>query len=106
MTYESNIFTQILNGEVPSPRVFENEIAIAINDINPVAKTHVLVIPRKEVSTIADLDATEFGALMQTAVHVAEKVLELPSYKLVMNAHKPMQEVPHVHVHIVSEFGK
>ena len=52
----SSIFTKIINREIPSDIVFENETIIVIKDINPEAKTHLLIIPKKEIETINDLE--------------------------------------------------
>ena len=51
-----SIFTKIIKGEIPADKVYEDEHCIAINDINPQAPVHVLVIPKKQIPTLADAD--------------------------------------------------
>ena len=51
-----SIFTKIIAGEIPSEKLYENEKIIVIKDINPKAKTHLLIIPKKEIPTINDLE--------------------------------------------------
>lgn len=52
----TSIFTKIINREIPAEIVYETENLIAIKDINPKAKTHILIIPKKEIATINDLE--------------------------------------------------
>src|SRR5438270_10603631 len=60
------LFCRIISGEIPSKKVFEDDVAIAFNDINPQAPTHVLVIPRTHISTLDDLD--DHDALIPASV--------------------------------------
>lgn len=55
----SSIFTKIIQREIPSDIVFENDSIIVIRDIAPQAKTHLLIIPKKEIPTINDIDETD-----------------------------------------------
>ncbi len=75
---ETTIFTKIINREIPAQIVFENEEIIAINDINPQAPIHILIIPKKEIPTINDLqpvDAELVGKMFLVAKQIAmEKV--------------------------------
>ena len=58
----STLFTKIINGELPSDKVYEDDQVCAFRDINPAAPTHILIVPRKEVATVDDL-ADDDGAL-------------------------------------------
>ena len=71
----ASIFTKIINGEIPSYKVAEDEDYYAFLDINPNVKGHTLVIPKKEVDKVFDLDAETYTGLMQFAHRVA-KALE------------------------------
>ncbi|HSU15548.1 histidine triad nucleotide-binding protein [Longimicrobium sp.] len=100
------IFCRIVAGEIPSQRVLEGGDWIAIRDINPAAPTHVLVIPRRHVDSIAALedgDGQLAGALLLAARDVArhEGVAE-SGYRTVINtgAHGG-QTVAHLHVHVI-----
>ncbi len=103
---EGNIFARILRGEIPSTRVYEDDWAIAFDDINPQAPVHVLVIPRGAWRSWADFSAgasdAEIGGFVR-AVGAVAKLLELeePGYRLLANAGVDAhQEVPHLHVHV------
>lgn len=102
----SSIFTKIINREIPSDIVFENETIIVIKDINPEAKTHLLIIPKKEIETINDLEK-EDTQLIADMFFIAKKLaFELwisEWYKLHFNVWKKWwQEVMHIHLHLLS----
>jgi histidine triad (HIT) family protein len=103
---DQNIFAKILRGEIPCRKVFEDEWALAFDDINPQAPLHVLVIPKGAYVSWDDFSAkasdAEIGGFIRAVGHVARELgLVEPGYRLLanigMNAH---QEVPHLHVHI------
>ena len=99
--YDSgNIFAKILRDEIPSTRVYEDEWAIAFEDINPQAEVHTLVIPRGEYVSWDDFSARASDAEIGGNVARA-KGLVAPGYRLLANvgAHGG-QEVPHLHVHL------
>jgi len=95
-----SIFTKIITGEIPSYKVAEDDNFIAFLDINPNAKGHTLVVPKKEENKIFDLSKDDYSALMDFSYRVA-KALE----KTVVCKRIGMSviglEVPHVHVHLV-----
>lgn len=95
-----SIFTKIINGELPSYKVAENDDFIAFLDINPNAKGHTLVVPKKEENKIFDLSKDEYLALMDFSYRVA-KALEkvVPCERICMSVIG--LEVPHVHVHLI-----
>ncbi len=96
----SSIFTKIINGEIPSYKVAEDENFYAFLDIFPVAKGHTLVIPKKEVDYLFDLDEETYTGLHLFARKVAEGLKRvIPCKKvgvLVLGL-----EVPHAHIHLV-----
>ena len=101
---DKNIFLDILSGKIPAEIVYEDPDCVAFRDVNPVAPTHVLVIPRKEIRTHADVteaDAALMGRLHLAAQQVA-KQQGLTSYRLVINCNEEAgQSVPHLHMHVI-----
>jgi diadenosine tetraphosphate (Ap4A) HIT family hydrolase len=101
-----NIFAKILRGEIPCRKVFEDEWALAFDDINPQAPVHVLVIPKGAYVSWDDFSAkasdVEIAGFVRAVGHVGRELgLVEPGYRLLanigMDAH---QEVPHLHIHI------
>lgn len=96
----ASIFTKIVNGEIPSWKVAENENFYAFLDILPVAKGHTLVIPKKEVDYLFDLDDETYAGLQLFAKKVALGIQKaIPCKKvgvMVLGL-----EVPHAHIHLV-----
>ncbi len=95
-----SIFTKIMNGEIPSYKVAESENFYAFLDINPNAKGHTLVVPKKEVNKLFDLDEISYNELMIFSRKIAiaiEKVV--PCKRIGMSVIG--LEVPHVHVHLI-----
>jgi diadenosine tetraphosphate (Ap4A) HIT family hydrolase len=103
---ESNIFARILRGDLPSTRVYEDEFALAFNDINPLAPTHILVIPKGRYVSWDDFSARASDAEIAGFVRAVGKVAReagavAPGYRLLANTGPDShQEVPHLHVHI------
>lgn len=102
----ASIFTKIINREIPSEIVYEQDNIIVIKDIQPKAKTHLLIIPKKEIETINDLQE-EDRELLSDMFFVAKKVakdLWIDTwYKLNFNVWKlGWQEVMHIHLHLLS----
>ena len=95
-----SIFTKIITGEIPSYKVAENGNFIAFLDINPNAKGHTLVVPKKEENKLFDLSKEEYQNLMDFSYDVA-KALEktIPCLRVGMSVIG--LEVPHVHVHLI-----
>ena len=103
------IFCKIVSGEIPSYKVYETEKTLAILDINPVAKGHVLVIPKgSSSSNIFDISASEWASMMETVRVVAialEKSLDADGVNLVMNNREHAgQIIFHPHVHLIPRF--
>lgn len=94
----SSVFTKIINGEIPCYKIYEDEKTLAFLDIHPETKGHTLVVPKKEVDKIYDLDDEDFEALMKTvkmlSKHLEEKLGARILWKVVGT------DVPHAHVHL------
>ena len=100
------IFKKIIDWEIPSDIIYEQSNIIVIKDINPAAKTHLLIIPKKEIATINDLEE-EDRELLADMFFVAKKVAKQmwidEWYKLQFNVWaKWGQEVMHIHLHLLS----
>ncbi|HEY0626948.1 MAG TPA: histidine triad nucleotide-binding protein [Allosphingosinicella sp.] len=108
---ESNIFARILRGELPCTKVYENEFALAFNDIKPAAPVHILVIPKGPYVSWDDFSARgsaeEIAGFVKAVGHVAREAgLVEPGYRLLANVGmNGGQEVPHLHVHIFGGAG-
>lgn len=96
----STIFTKIINGEIPSYKIAEDEHHIAILDAMPLVEGHTLVIPKKEVDLIFDLESDDFKNLWGFAQDVAKKVGKaIPCIRVGIAV--VGIEVPHAHIHLV-----
>ncbi len=96
----ATIFTKIIKGDIPSYKVAENENFYAFLDINPNAKGHTLVVPKKEVDKIFDLDENTYKELMLFARRVAMAIEKsVPCNRVGISVIG--LEVPHVHVHLI-----
>ncbi|MCB0472832.1 MAG: HIT family protein, partial [Flavobacteriaceae bacterium] len=93
-------FTKIIKGEIPSYKVAEDDRFFAFLDINPNAKGHTLVVPKKEVDKIFDLDESTYMGLMDFARKVALALEKSVPCKRIGIAVIGL-EVPHVHVHLI-----
>ena len=100
------IFCQIVDGKIPSDIVYQDEEVIAFRDINPVAPTHLLIIPKKHIPSLAHLADAEtplIGHMVKVANQLARKegVAE-NGYRLVINSgEQGGQLVPHLHMHLL-----
>ncbi|OUW80485.1 MAG: histidine triad nucleotide-binding protein [bacterium TMED217] len=102
----STIFTKIINKEIPAEILFENENVLAFRDINPQAPIHFLVIPKKEISTLNDLEETDkdiVGELFIVAKNLAkEEGIADSGYRTVFNCNEDgAQTVYHIHLHVL-----
>ena len=100
------LFCKILAGEIPADLVYESDSAVAFRDINPQAPTHVLVIPRKHISTINDInpeDEAIIGSLYTAAKDIAAADgISDDGYRAVMNCNEGAgQSVFHIHLHVL-----
>jgi histidine triad (HIT) family protein len=101
------LFCKIRDGEIPADIVFENDDVLAFNDVNPQAPIHIIIIPRKHISTINDVeDADEaiLGRLFSVAKEIAkQRGVSDDGYRLVVNCNeKAGQTVFHIHMHLMA----
>lgn len=101
------LFCKIINGEIPSQKVYEDEYVYAFNDISPTAPVHVLIIPKKHISTINDVneeDCELIGKIFIAAKKIAEeKGIAEDGYRIVSNCNKIAgQTVFHIHFHMIA----
>lgn len=99
-----SIFTQIVQGEIPCHKVYEDEKHLACLDINPIQRGHTLVIPKREVDYIFDLEPEEYDELWRVVRKVSEALKDETGCKRVVLT-VVGYEVPHVHVHLVPTFS-
>ena len=95
-----SIFTKIVSGEIPSYKIAEDENYLAFLDINPNTKGHTLVIPKKEINKLFDLDKLGYATLMDFSYRVAKALEKTVSCKRIGMSVIGL-EVPHVHVHLI-----
>jgi len=96
----ASIFSKIINDEIPAYKILENENFLAFLDIFPLAKGHVLVIPKKEMDYLFDISLDEYGELWKFARQVAKAMDKVIDCKRIGVAVIGL-EVPHAHIHLV-----
>jgi histidine triad (HIT) family protein len=102
----SCIFCRIASGDIPSTVVYEDEHVVGFRDLNPQAPTHVLVVPRRHIATLNDIDAADAELvgrmyLAAKAVAAADGIAE-PGYRTVFNCNADAgQTVFHLHLHVL-----
>ena len=101
------LFCKIIKGEVPSEKVYEDEYVFAFKDINPAAPIHILIVPKKHISSLAEL--TEDDEKYIWGIHKAMNIIAKEQdfldngYRVIVNCGKDAgQEVMHLHYHILS----
>ena len=102
-----SLFQKIIDREIPAKLAHEDELCIAIHDFQPQAPVHVLVIPRKPLSRLAEAttdDQALLGHLLLTAAALARKLDLVQGYRVVIN-NGPYggESVPHLHVHLLGQ---
>lgn len=103
------IFCKIVNKEIPTKVVYEDEKTMAFLDVNPRSKGHTLVIPKEHYETFDELPDDEMINLMKTVKKVVEILKSLnPDGYNILNNNKPAagQEVPHVHFHVIPRYNE
>lgn len=102
---EKTIFKRIIDGEVPAKIVYQDDQCLAFHDIAPQAPTHVIVIPRKEIPSLADVadgDAALVGHLIVTIRKLAEQLKLDDGYRVIVNCGPHAgQSVDHLHFHLL-----
>ena len=101
-----SIFKKIINREIPADIVYEDDLCLAFKDISPQAPVHILLIPKKEIRSLADIsveDSSLMGHLMTTTSKVAKSQgLSESGYRTVINTNEDGgQTVYHLHIHIL-----
>jgi histidine triad (HIT) family protein len=104
---ENCLFCKIINKEIPADIVFENDEVLAFKDINPQAPTHILIIPKKHITTTNDIDNNDknlMGELIITAKNIAKDMgFAENGYRLNINCgNDGGQEVGHIHLHLLA----
>lgn len=97
------IFCKIINGEIQSTKLYENDYVIAIEDINPKAKVHSLVIPKVHVESLNEIEDEKLMSEILKAVKEVAKIKGVKAYRLHVNTGKEEgQIVFHLHFHVLS----
>lgn len=97
---QDSIFTKIINGEIPSHKIYEDEHTYAFLDIHPVTSGHTLVIPKKQVEFIWDLDDETYQQLMDSVKKIARHLRQTLNVPYV-GVQVIGVDVPHAHVHLI-----
>ena len=110
---EDCLFCKIVKGEIPSSKVYEDKEILAFKDINPAAPIHILVIPKKHIASLADMEKEDeqvvgriYGVINQIA---EEQGVKQNGYRVIVNCGKDAgQEVMHLHFHLLAgtKFGE
>lgn len=100
------IFCNIIKGEIPSVKVYENEYVYAFNDISPVAPVHVLIIPKQHISSINELTEENASVVSKMYIAAAEIAKQLgvdqSGYRVITNCGEAAgQTVQHIHFHLL-----
>jgi histidine triad (HIT) family protein len=102
---EKTLFSRIIDGEIPGTFVYQDEDLVAIRDINPAAPVHILVIPRKPIPSLQELEEEDMelaGRLLLAAARIAAQEGLAGGYRLIVNTGDDGgQTVPHLHLHIL-----
>lgn len=105
----SSIFTKIINGEIPSYKIYEDDKTYAFLDIHPETRGHTLVIPKNEVDKIYDLPDEDYEAIMAAAKKLAKHMEKVFNSRIIWKV--VGTDVPHAHIHLMPldenwEYGK
>ncbi len=99
------LFCKIIAGEIPSAKVYEDELCYAFKDIDPQAPVHFLVVPKKHIQSVSHItqeDAPIVGHIFTVIAKLSQE-LDMPSYRVVSNiGDQAGQTVPHLHFHVLS----
>jgi len=103
---EETIFSKIIRREIPSDILFQDDLVTVFRDINPVAPTHVLIVPNKVIPTMDDVEADDepvLGRMMTVAKKIArDEGIAEDGYRLIINCKEHgNQEVFHIHMHLI-----
>lgn len=104
---ENCVFCKIINGEIPSEKVYEDDEIIAFKDINPVAPIHILVIPKKHIENLLEVKEEDSHLISKIFIainKIAKQIgIEENGFRVIANCGKDSgQEVMHIHFHLVA----
>ena len=103
MTSQDCIFCKLVNGEIKTQPILETDKTLAIADINPVATTHILIIPKRHIESTLAIDGSHASDMIDM-FEVSKKLVQLKklsAYRLTFNGVK-YQHVPHLHMHLLA----
>src|SRR3972149_9029664 len=103
MTSQDCIFCKIIKGEIKVEPIIESKLVIAFNDVNPVAATHILIVPKKHIESVATVGKSDADEIIEL-FRVADKIVreqKLNAYRLTFNGGS-YQHVPHLHMHLLA----
>jgi histidine triad (HIT) family protein len=99
------IFCRIVEGSIPSRKVYEDDDMLAFHDINPVAPVHFMIIPKRHVDSLAQVDASHaavLGRMMAIAGRLAQEQGATDGFRTIINTGRVgRQDVYHLHIHII-----
>ena len=105
------LFCKIVNGEIPSSKVYEDDTVLAFNDINPEAPVHILLIPKVHITSMADIDSANSAVvahIFEVAAQIAREKGFADGFRVVSNCGDSAgQTVKHLHFHLMAgrDFG-
>lgn len=97
---KDSLFTQIINGQIPCHKVYEDDRVIAFLDIHPINPGHTLVVPKKQIDHLWDLDDDDYHYLMSVAKHIAERIRQTinpPRIGMLVEGFA----IAHCHIHVI-----
>ncbi len=99
------IFQKIIDGDIPADKVYEDQLCLAFRDINPIAPTHILIIPKESITQLNQATAANkelLGHLLLTANTIAEQENIADGYRVILNnGTSGGQSVFHLHLHLI-----
>ncbi len=97
---QDSLFTKIINGEIPSHKIYEDEHTYAFLDIHPIQPGHTLVVPKKQIETVWDLDDDTYYALQESVKKIALHLREVLGVPYIGEQIIGV-DVPHAHIHLI-----
>ena len=102
------IFCKIVNGEIPSKKIYEDEHVIGIFDLHPSSNMHTLIIPKKHIEDLMEMDNKTLGYINDAVKKITPLLIEkakAKSFALRVN-YLDLQEIKHYHMHLLPDYGK
>ena len=102
------VFCKIINGEIPSYKVYEDDVVVAFLDINPFSTGHTLIVPKVHTLDLETIDDATLNHIMTVARKIAKDItrkLDAPGYTLIQN-NGFVEEVKHFHLHVIPKYKK